>query len=81
MMKVADRRITGGTLQKRRFLVWKKDPRCAMCGRLTEYPNGFELDHKIPLYLGGEDVVENTQILCCGDDGCHKRKTKQDMKR
>jgi len=79
--KISDKRITGGTLQKRRLLVWKHDPRCAMCGRLTEYPHGFELDHKIPLYMGGEDVIENTQILCCGPDGCHRKKTHSDMKR
>jgi len=80
-MTVSDRRITGGTLQKRRLMMWTKDPRCAMCGRLTEYPHGFELDHIVPLYQGGEDVMENTQILCCGEDGCHKTKTKSDMKR
>jgi len=79
-MKVADKRITGVTLQQRRLKVWQRDPRCVMCGKLTEYPHGFELDHIIPLYLGGEDVIENTQILCCGEDGCHKKKTSQDMK-
>ena len=80
-MKVADNRITGVTLQKRRFLMWKRDPRCVMCGRLTEFPHGFELDHKTPLFMGGEDTIENTQILCCGDDGCHRKKTKMDLKR
>jgi len=80
-MKVADNRITGLTLQKRRFQMWTRDPRCVMCGRLTEYPNGFELDHKIPLFKGGEDTIENTQILCCGDGGCHSKKTKMDLKR
>jgi len=25
-------------------------------------------------------VIENTQILCCGEEGCHKKKTKEDMK-
>jgi len=80
-LTVADRRINGVTLQKRRLVVWKKDPHCVMCGRLTEYPHGFELDHKIPLYLGGEDVIENTQILCSGEDGCHRKKTKGDMGR
>lgn len=80
-MKIADNRITGVTLQKRRLMMWKKDPRCVMCGRLTEYPHGFELDHKTPLYLGGEDTIENTQILCCGDEGCHRKKTNQDMKK
>jgi len=79
-LKIADKRITGVTLQQRRLKVWKNDPHCAICGKLTEYPHGFELDHITPLYLGGEDVIENTQILCCGEEGCHKKKTKEDMK-
>ncbi|HGW4115666.1 TPA: HNH endonuclease [Serratia marcescens] len=51
-----------------------------MCGRLTEYPHGFELDHKVALHQGGADTDENCQILCCGDEGCHLKKTKADMK-
>ncbi|CAI3795819.1 HNH endonuclease signature motif containing protein [Rheinheimera sp. MM224] len=76
-----DNRITGRRLQNRRFNMWKKDPHCALCGRLVDYPSGFELDHKVPLVLGGEDLEQNCQILCCGGkDTCHEQKTKQDLK-
>nr|WP_248290037.1 HNH endonuclease signature motif containing protein [Advenella sp. EE-W14] len=49
-----------------------------MCGRFTLFPNGFELDHRVPLHQGGEDVEENCQILCNGPDGCHDKKTRMD---
>jgi 5-methylcytosine-specific restriction endonuclease McrA len=72
--------MTGRKLQDRRLKVWAKDPRCAMCGKLTEFPGGFELDHRIPLFLGGEDIEANCQVLCSGTDGCHASKTASDMR-
>ncbi|MCP1646981.1 5-methylcytosine-specific restriction endonuclease McrA [Pseudomonas nitroreducens] len=45
---------------------------------MVAYPSGFELDHKVPLYLGGADTEENCQILCCGPGNCHDRKTRSD---
>lgn len=71
--------MTGRRLQDRRLRVWSRDPRCARCGRLTDYPGGFELDHCVPLFQGGEDTEDNCQILCSGPDGCHARKTLQDL--
>src|SRR5690606_6187056 len=61
---VADRRITGRKLQARRHAIWLRDPTCVACGRVVPYPHGFELDHKVPLFMGGEDVEENCQVLC-----------------
>jgi 5-methylcytosine-specific restriction endonuclease McrA len=61
---VADRRITGRRLQARRLDVWSRNPKCAACGRVVAYPSGFELDHIVPLFMGGEDVEENCQVLC-----------------
>lgn len=82
-----DRRMTGRKLQDRRLKMWKINPYCSGCGRLVEYPGGFELDHKIPIYLGGEDTEDNCQILCVyvdpvkGKSGCHIDKTKEDLSR
>lgn len=79
------KRMTGRKLQERRLRVWSADPRCAHCGALTVYPHGFELDHKLSLFDGGEDTDANTQILCMSRDasgrkaGCHDAKTRQDM--
>ncbi|HFT7519560.1 TPA: HNH endonuclease [Pseudomonas aeruginosa] len=78
---VADHRITGRKLQDRRLRVWSRNPCCAMCGKLCEFPGGFELDHEIPLFKGGEDTEENCQVLCSGPDGCHAKKTNTDLGR
>lgn len=89
-VRVSDRRITGTTLQNRRWKLWKDSPYCAFCGRVVAFPEGFELDHKVPLFMGGEDVEANCQILCVWyeiDDegkrvkaGCHASKTADDLK-
>lgn len=84
---VAERRMAGRKLQDRRMAVWSRDPCCAMCGKLCEFPSGFELDHKMPLYLGGPDTEENCQVLCVSWKfidgrrvklGCHALKTAAD---
>lgn len=77
-------RITGRRLQARRFKLWTDSPHCACCGVLTDWPNGFELDHKVRLIDGGQDTEENCQILCLyWDDawnkqGCHAMKTAEE---
>lgn len=83
---VSERRITGRTLQNRRLKLWTQNPHCARCGRLVDYPHGFELDHVVPLHQGGPDTDENCQVLCVymttdmGKAGCHVEKTKDDLK-
>lgn len=72
---VASRRITGVALQRRRLAVWSKNPLCNHCQLFVSYPSGFELDHIIPLWQGGQDVESNCQILCVE---CHKKKTVED---
>lgn len=77
-------RMRGRALQARRWRIWLRNPHCAMCGRLTGYPGGFELDHRVPLHAGGPDTDENCQVLCVYFDeagqkaGCHARKTLAD---
>lgn len=80
----AERRMTGSRLQARRYRLWLASPICATCGQIVSYPGGFELDHKVPLYLGGADTDDNCQILCVRFDavdgrqvkaGCHAEKT------
>lgn len=79
------KRMTGRKLQERRLRIWSANPQCAHCGKLTVYPYGFELDHKVSLFDGGEDTDANTQVLCVSRDahgrkvGCHDAKTRQDM--
>ncbi|WP_025135918.1 HNH endonuclease signature motif containing protein [Achromobacter sp. DH1f] len=79
------KRMTGRKLQDRRLRIWSANPHCALCGMLTVYPHGFELDHKLSLFDGGQDTDENSQILCVYRDaqgrkaGCHDAKTRRDM--
>lgn len=71
-------RLSGRRAQARRLRVWALDPYCASCQTLTNYPDGFELDHMMPLFKGGEDIEANLQVLCSGPNGCHARKTNAD---
>lgn len=75
-LHVANKRITGLRLQKRRLDIWKEHPHCVNCGRLVDYPDGFEVDHIVPLYKGGADDEDNCQVLCIE---CHKLKTKSEL--
>lgn len=83
---VSVRRITGRALQERRFRIWSLNPHCEVCNTIVIYPHGFELDHKVPLYLGGADVDANCQVLCVFYDeqgekrGCHAAKTAADLR-
>lgn len=70
-------RLRGRQAQTRRLRVWSLDPFCAACERLTNYPDGFELDHIVPLFKGGEDVDSNMQVLCVSP--CHRDKTRADL--
>ena len=67
----ADKRLRGRRGVARRLRLWSASPFCAMCGCLTEY-DGFHLDHRQALALGGLDVDENLQVLC---HSCHAQKT------
>lgn len=70
-----DGRLRGRAGQARRLRIWSLNPHCADCGKLTAWPKGFQIDHRIPLFKGGPDTDDNLQVLCCGAGGCHDKKT------
>lgn len=73
----SDGRLRGRKLQARRLRMWAQaNGCCAMCGKLTDYPDGFQLDHVVALVKGGDDDEPNLQVLCIP---CHEKKTAQDM--
>lgn len=74
----SDRRITGPRLQKIRFNMWRDNPYCTMCNRITAHPYGYEIDHIVSLQHGGADDDHNRQLLCVE---CHAAKTKEDNAR
>lgn len=51
--------------------------RCQMCQREIGHGIGFDLDHRIPLAIGGADEIENLVPLCTR---CHRLKTKGDVR-
>jgi 5-methylcytosine-specific restriction endonuclease McrA len=58
-----------------RNAIWQRfNKTCQMCFQLTD-ERGFELDHHIPLEIGGDDSDDNLRPLC---RPCHRLKTKGD---
>ncbi len=74
LVKLQNKRITGRPLQRRREQVYlDSNGLCAMCERVVLFSD-YELHHTIPLSQGGEDIIENTVVLCsqCHHDVHHK---------
>lgn len=60
---------------KARRAIWERFNRtCQMCFQPTD-ERGYDLDHHIPLEIGGDDSGDNLRPLC---RPCHKLKTKGD---
>lgn len=75
-------RLRGRQAKARRLRVWTAACGvCAKCGMLTNYPDGFEADHRVPLHKDGLDDESNLQVLCAGPgtNQCHREKTASDM--
>ena len=53
-------------------------PLCAHCERAGRVEQADELDHVVPLHLGGADDEANYQSLCVA---CHKAKTAREAAR
>lgn len=85
--KTHEDRLRGRKAQARRLRLFAKDPHCAICGKLTDWPDRFEIDHIVPISQGGKDDDSNLQLLCMHKapdgtkSGCHAEKTDKDLKR
>lgn len=58
---------------EREEIAAKTDGTCKDCGATDQ----LEIEHELPLWLGGEDAVENAVLRC---QACHKPKTKREAK-
>lgn len=68
---ISTERIRGRELLRiRKRIGLRDDYECQMCGILTA---DGEVDHIIPLHLGGKENDENRQWLC---PDCHQKKGK-----
>ena len=73
---VGTERIRGGRLRKIRERIGFRDEyTCRMCGHVTAYG---EVDHIVPLHLGGQETDGNRQWLC--RIPCHRDKTAREEK-
>jgi len=74
--KPGTERITGWQLVKiRQRISLRDDYTCQVCGRVTVQG---EVDHKVPLHLGGAESDENRQWIC--KEPCHRIKTEGEEK-
>lgn len=71
----------------RDMVVARQRARCARCGEdqvfwkqddATHVYHPMQIDHILPLELGGDDDIANYQALCIP---CHKAKTREDVRR
>jgi 5-methylcytosine-specific restriction protein A len=73
-------RVGGRPLQRIRKRHFAKHPLCVMCFAVGRVTTAAQLDHIIPLELGGKDFDEdngtNRQGLCIE---CHKEKSLKDF--
>lgn len=71
-------RIRGRALQRIRARHLRLHPLCVTCQQRTPpvVRAATQLDHRVPLYKGGEETEENRQGLC---DDCHREKTAADL--
>lgn len=65
-------RMRGRRLQARNHRFLAEHPLCACCARQGRTTAAAEVDHKVPLHEGGQDVESNLQGLCIP---CHKAKS------
>jgi 5-methylcytosine-specific restriction enzyme A len=65
-------RLRGRGLQKRNAAWLARHPLCVACESQGKVAEAKEVDHIIPLHLGGRDDESNLQGLCLD---CHKVKT------
>lgn len=62
----------------KRLAFTRADGKCEHpgCG-LKLFPGKFRYDHRIPDYLGGDNLLENCQVICTACDG--EKTYKQDI--
>lgn len=72
---VAQERIRGYELTKIRQRIGLRDEwTCRLCGMVTQHG---EVDHVVPLHLGGQETDKNRQYLC---SPCHRSKSEKEEK-
>lgn len=58
---------------EKRVVAARQAWRCSACAMVL--PAAFQVDHTVPLHLGGEDTTENCTAMCAN---CHAAKTQME---
>jgi 5-methylcytosine-specific restriction protein A len=69
-------RPRGRILQRLRGRIMQGQPLCRMCDEKGLVTPGAEMDHIVPLFMGGTNDDENLQMLCVE---CHRKKSADDL--
>ena len=73
---IGTKRIRGYTLQKINDRIAARDKYiCQICGKFT---TDYEIDHVVPLFMGGREEDTNRQLLC--REPCHRIKSENEEK-
>lgn len=70
----ATRRIRGRALQAIRASILATNPLCELCDAAGRVRQAVEIDHRVPLALGGSEEPSNRRPLC---RECHRAETKR----
>jgi 5-methylcytosine-specific restriction protein A len=70
-----DRRVRGRAGQRMRAEVLAEEPCCRLCLGEGKRVRATEVDHIVPLALGGSEARANKQALC---KPCHEAKSKSE---
>jgi 5-methylcytosine-specific restriction protein A len=70
--KYTDTRLRGRAGQRERARILAEEPTCRRCDEVDIVTPSEEVDHIVPLSLGGTEARANKQALC---KPCHKAKT------
>lgn len=76
---IPNTRMTINSIDRNMVLV-RQNSKCNACGqKICLYPfSNADLDHIIPLSMGGKNVISNLQLLCVM---CHRHKTAMENER
>jgi 5-methylcytosine-specific restriction protein A len=69
-------RIRGRILQRLRGRIMQGQPLCRMCEDKGLVTPGAEMDHIVPIFMGGSNDDDNLQMLCVE---CHLKKSADDL--
>lgn len=70
-------RVTGRRLQRSNARILEANPLCVLCQEAGVVAAAVEVDHIIPLHLGGADEDHNKQGLC---KPCHDAKSAEEAR-